>query len=205
MSLQRARGKGAPYRGGASNPKLVLLLQLLAEDESRPVKFKIKGHVANTTLPTASWDAFAGGALLGSLHCTVQVVCLPTHNPSFNLLETHSCWAHLTEVFSPTTRWSHCTEGSHQSSQADKLQGPFKLWGFLGDKKSTLEWVPPRMFKIHQAYCKAGGLFLPNRFGKQTTYSILNILSVETLNSGIDRYKGGRIRAVESGCPHLGQ
>lgn len=147
MRLQRASGKGAPYRGWASNPKLVLLLQLLAEDESRPVRFKIKGHTADMTLPTASWDAFAGGALLGSLHFRVQVICLPTHNPSFNLLETHFCWAHLTEVFSPTTRWSHCTEGSRQSSQADKLQGPLKLWGFPGDKKSTLEWVPQGCLK----------------------------------------------------------
>lgn len=82
VSLQRASGKGAPYRGWASNPKLVLLPQLLAEGESRLVRFKINGHMANMALLTASWDSFAGGALLGSLRFRVQVICLPTCNPS---------------------------------------------------------------------------------------------------------------------------
>lgn len=68
VSPQRASEKGAPYQGWASNPKFALLPQLLAEDELGPIRFKIKGHIANMALLTASWDAFAGGALLGSLH-----------------------------------------------------------------------------------------------------------------------------------------
>lgn len=85
------------------------------EDEWGPIRFKIKGHVANMGLLTGPWDTFAGRAFLGLLHfhSRVQVFHLPTHIPSLTFpLETHFWRAHVTEVLSLTTRWSHCTEGS---------------------------------------------------------------------------------------------
>lgn len=66
--MAEGSGKGAPCRGWASSPKSALLPQLLEADEWGPISFKIKGHVANLALQTGSWDAFAGGALQGSLH-----------------------------------------------------------------------------------------------------------------------------------------
>ena len=38
------------------------------EDEWGPIRFKIKGHVANMGLVTGSWDIFAGRAFLRSVH-----------------------------------------------------------------------------------------------------------------------------------------
>ena len=75
-------------------------------------------HRANLAFLTVSWDAFAGGALLGSLHFTdgsKLFVFLPATLLSLTfLLQTHFCWIHPTEVLLPITRWGHRTE---------KLQG----------------------------------------------------------------------------------
>ena len=64
--------------------------------------------MAKLALLTGSWDAFAGGALLGSLPFvkgSKLFVFLPTTLLFLTfLLETHFCSVHLTEVLSPIAR-----------------------------------------------------------------------------------------------------
>lgn len=69
VNLQRGGGKGVSCWGWASSPKLALLPQLPVEGEWGPRRFKIKGHMTSLALLTGSWDALAGGVLLGLLLC----------------------------------------------------------------------------------------------------------------------------------------
>lgn len=204
MSLQRASGKEAPYQGWDSNSELVLLPQLLAEGESRLVRFKIKGHMDNMALPTASWDAFAEGALLGSFRFRIQVICLATHNPSLNLLETHFCWTYLTKVFSSTTRWSHSTEGSHNLLQLTNSRDSSNFGDFQVIKRALLNGCPQECLKSIRHTVKLVVYSYQIDSANKPPIQYFYFVCLNTELSGINGYKGETMGDMERGFPHLG-